>query len=137
MPGVAAGEEHAHQPAQERGAVDVRQVGLQQKVYRRLGNRRRQDGECLHDLLRPGVEAVECLSHQYLHHIFRQQAFGFRQHLFQGGAAIGGENALEGLQRVGIAPSALPRQGEQLLGGVAQPQSPVGIHLPEDVLRIG
>jgi hypothetical protein len=100
---LTAGEEHIDQPSQDRCAIDVRRVGLQQVVHRRLRDWRRQDGECLHGLLSLRVEAAEGFPHECLHHVLRQDALGFGQHLFQRGAAIGGEDGLQCLERAWVA----------------------------------
>jgi hypothetical protein len=126
---LASGKDHVDQPAQHRGAVDARHMRLEHVVHRRLRHWRGQGGERLHYLLGQGVEPAESLAHQRLDHLLGQQAFGVGQDLFEGGAAIGGEDRGEGFQRPWIALGALTGGSEQRLWCIPQAEPSVRVPL--------
>ena len=136
-PGVAPGKAHVDQPAQHRRAVDARHMWLEYEVDRRLRHRGGQRGERLHHLLGQGIKSAERLAHKCLDHLLGQQVVGVGQHFFKGGAAIGGEDRSESLQRPRVALSALTGGSEQRVGRIAQAELSLRVLRAQDLLRKG
>ena len=96
------------------------------------------DGERLHDLLCEWIEAVESLADEIADHIlgFRAELPQLLQQASQIRAAIGPQDADDGLQRPRKAAGGLPDLGQRRIGCV-QAEHPARVHGLQNILGIG